>query len=77
MDHSIHIIASLLIILQFNCLYRWHATTSKEDEQWTQAMIGKIFPGKPLDTLTVSDFAVGAKDAMAMLPDIHHWTFGK
>jgi len=62
--------------VEFNCLYRWHATTSKEDEQWTQAMIEKIFPGKPLDTLTASDFAVGAKDAMAMLPDIHHWTFG-
>ncbi|KAF5387399.1 hypothetical protein D9757_005780 [Collybiopsis confluens] len=62
--------------VEFNCLYRWHATTSKEDEDWTMKMIEKIFPGKTSDELTPADFVVGAKKAMQSLPDIHHWTFG-
>jgi len=38
-DHSI----------QFNCLYRWHATTSQADEQWVEKMSSRTFPGKKTD----------------------------
>ncbi|KAJ3765830.1 heme peroxidase [Lentinula raphanica] len=62
---------------QFNCLYRWHATTSKEDEQWTLQMMQQTWPAnKPIENLTPQDFYMGAKNAMDNLPDISHWTFG-
>ena len=34
---------------QFNCLYRWHATTSQADEQWVTTLMGSIFKDKPID----------------------------
>ncbi|KAH9016639.1 hypothetical protein EDB83DRAFT_2528743 [Lactarius deliciosus] len=40
----------------FNCLYRWHATTSEADEKWVEESMGKIFPGKDLDQLKTEDF---------------------
>ncbi|KAH9926861.1 heme peroxidase [Fomitopsis serialis] len=33
--------------VEFNCLYRWHATTSQPDEQWTDQLSKQIFPGHP------------------------------
>jgi linoleate 10R-lipoxygenase len=36
-------------IMQFNCLYRWHATTSEEDEKWVGKLTSKSFPGKKSD----------------------------
>ncbi|KAJ3767452.1 linoleate diol synthase [Lentinula raphanica] len=62
--------------VEFNCLYRWHATTSKEDEQWTLQMMQQIWPDKRIEDLTARDFYMGAKKAMDNLPDISHWTFG-
>ncbi|KAJ3989347.1 linoleate diol synthase [Lentinula detonsa] len=62
--------------VEFNCLYRWHATTSKEDEQWTLQMMKQIWPDKPIEELTPRDFVMGAKQAMGNLPDVSHWTFG-
>ncbi|KAJ3798492.1 linoleate diol synthase [Lentinula aff. detonsa] len=62
--------------VEFNCLYRWHATTSKEDEQWTLQMMKQIWPDKPIEELTPRDFVMGAKKAMGNLPDVSHWTFG-
>ncbi|KAH7870565.1 putative linoleate diol synthase [Lentinula edodes] len=62
--------------VEFNCLYRWHATTSQEDEQWTLQKLQQIFPDKPIEDLTAMDFVIGAKKAMAQLPDLSHWTFG-
>jgi linoleate 10R-lipoxygenase len=35
--------------MQFNCLYRWHATTSQADEQWVTKLMGSIFMDKPID----------------------------
>ncbi|KAH8104009.1 linoleate diol synthase [Cristinia sonorae] len=62
--------------VEFNCLYRWHATTSMEDEQWVHQVFAKIFPGKQPDELTVQDFKAKAKELHATDPDVTHWTFG-
>ncbi|KAJ4469566.1 linoleate diol synthase [Lentinula aciculospora] len=62
--------------VEFNCLYRWHATTSKEDELWTVQKMQQIFPGKKIENLTAMDFVMGAKKAMDQLPDLSHWTIG-
>jgi linoleate 10R-lipoxygenase len=35
--------------VEFNCLYRWHATTSEADEEWVTKMISNMFQGKPAD----------------------------
>ena len=34
---------------QFNCLFRWHATTSQADEEWVAKMGEKFFPGKTVE----------------------------
>jgi linoleate 10R-lipoxygenase len=62
--------------VEFNCLYRWHATTSQEDEQWTGQVMGHLFPGKPSDDITVNDFKMAAMKVQMTQPDITNWTFG-
>ena len=43
----------------FPDLYRqWHATTSQADEKWTQDFFNTKLGGKPLDKITVTDFAI-------------------
>ena len=40
------------MMLQFNCLYRWHATTSEADEKWVEKLMGHIFPGKEIESVS-------------------------
>ncbi|KAL0577572.1 hypothetical protein V5O48_004403 [Marasmius crinis-equi] len=44
--------------VEFNVLYRWHATTSVSDDKWISDMMTKTF-NKPLETLSISDFGHG------------------
>jgi linoleate 10R-lipoxygenase len=67
----------LIIPGQFNCLYRWHATTSQADEQWAGQIFTNIFPDKPADEVTVDDFKTAAFKLQQLQPDLTHWTFGK
>ncbi|TFY76746.1 hypothetical protein EWM64_g7266 [Hericium alpestre] len=62
--------------VEFNCLYRWHATTSQADEQWVQQLMDSKFPNTPVEKLTVQDLMLAAKMAQAEEPDVPHWTFG-
>ncbi|KAF9259925.1 linoleate diol synthase [Marasmius fiardii PR-910] len=62
--------------VEFNCLYRWHATTSVDDEKWVNNVFEKIFDGKDPEQVTPEDFKAAAKKLQAMNPDIQHWTFG-
>lgn len=41
--------------VEFNLLYRWHATTSEPDEQWVDDIMKSVF-GKPAEEVTVEDF---------------------
>ncbi|EGN96758.1 hypothetical protein SERLA73DRAFT_93339 [Serpula lacrymans var. lacrymans S7.3] len=61
--------------VEFNCLYRWHATTSVQDEKWIQAQFEKVFPGKKPEDITVKDFYSTEAVLEASEPDIQHWTF--
>ncbi|THH10719.1 hypothetical protein EW146_g8291 [Bondarzewia mesenterica] len=61
----------------FNCLYRWHATTSVEDEKWVEQLMGHIFHDKPVEDLTVEDFKAAAKKIQAEEGDVTRWTIGK
>ncbi|KAJ7442287.1 linoleate diol synthase [Mycena latifolia] len=62
--------------VEFNCLYRWHATTSVEDEKWVGQVFEEIFDGKDPELVTIADFAAAARKVQEMQPDITHWTFG-
>lgn len=64
------------VSVEFNCLYRWHATTSQRDEKWIQTVFKQFFEGKNPEEVTPMDFAKEAVRAQEMMPDIEHWTFG-
>ncbi|KAI0778881.1 heme peroxidase [Trametes elegans] len=44
--------------VEFNVLYRWHATTAEQDIKWTEDIFTEAFKatGKPLDKLDIGDF---------------------
>ncbi|KAI9435341.1 linoleate diol synthase [Lactarius indigo] len=63
--------------VEFNCLYRWHATTSEADEKWVERLMGNVFKGKDLDKLTTDDFKAAIKDLQSKEPDVSHWTFNQ
>ncbi|KAL0577268.1 hypothetical protein V5O48_004725 [Marasmius crinis-equi] len=55
--------------VEFNVLYRWHATTSAKDEQWINDFLKKTFDKSP-EQLTISDFGQGFLKTLADLnPD--------
>jgi linoleate 10R-lipoxygenase len=58
-------------------LYRWHATTSQEDEEWIKLQFAKVFPGKDPEKLTVSDFYKTEAILEANEPGVEQWTFDK
>ncbi|KAF8892276.1 heme peroxidase [Infundibulicybe gibba] len=62
--------------VEFNCLYRWHATTSVEDEQWVEQVFSQIFDGKSPNEVTSDDFKSAARKVQAMQSKITRWTFG-
>ena len=67
----------LILVLQFNCLYRWHATTSEEDEKWVNETFAKYFDGKAPEHVTKDDFKAAGRKVAASLPDITDWTIGR
>ncbi|KAH9056263.1 linoleate diol synthase [Lactarius vividus] len=62
--------------VEFNCLYRWHATTSKADEKWVEHLMADAFPGKQLEQLTTDNFKAAIKGLQAKEPNVSRWTFG-
>ncbi|TDL26424.1 heme peroxidase [Rickenella mellea] len=65
------------VSVEFNVLYRWHATTAKEDVKWTEESFNRLFKGKPLDKVTLKDFGDVARDAFNTIdPDPKTRTFG-
>jgi linoleate 10R-lipoxygenase len=44
------------VSVEFNLLYRWHATVGESDEQWTAKMISNIFGTSDFEKITVADF---------------------
>jgi linoleate 10R-lipoxygenase len=58
-------------------LYRWHATTSLQDEEWIKLQFEQLFPGKDPEQLSVADFFKVAATLEATQPGVEHWTFNK
>jgi linoleate 10R-lipoxygenase len=42
--------------VEFNLLYRWHATLSEPDVAWLERMFAASFAGKKADQVTIEDF---------------------
>ncbi|KIY53364.1 linoleate diol synthase [Fistulina hepatica ATCC 64428] len=61
--------------VEFNCLYRWHATTSRENEQWVTELLQRTFQ-KPVEDITIEDYFVKYKELQGQDNDMKHWTFG-
>jgi linoleate 10R-lipoxygenase len=38
-----------VVSIEFNLLYRWHATISKQDAEWTAEKFNEIFEGKDIN----------------------------
>ncbi|KAL4245304.1 hypothetical protein ABKN59_010400 [Abortiporus biennis] len=55
------------VSVEFNLLYRWHATTAKEDITWTEGLFNKIFDGKPFGELTQADFGPALRKVGTMI----------
>ncbi|KAL0959663.1 hypothetical protein HGRIS_011365 [Hohenbuehelia grisea] len=49
------------VSVEFNILYRWHATTSEADEKWTNGIFDQAFGGKAYDELSLKDLATIGK----------------
>lgn len=62
--------------IEFNSLYRWHATASRGDQMWQDNLFKKIFPDKTHDDITIRDFAQARVKLEGSKPDITDWTFG-
>ncbi|PSS35388.1 hypothetical protein PHLCEN_2v1661 [Hermanssonia centrifuga] len=62
--------------VEFNCLYRWHATTSEHDEKWVTQMIDTLSGGKNPDDITFADMKVMYQKMKEGEKDLTHWTFG-
>ncbi|EKM53767.1 uncharacterized protein PHACADRAFT_260261 [Phanerochaete carnosa HHB-10118-sp] len=62
--------------VEFNCLYRWHATTSEHDEQWVEQLTRHLFGNRSPDTISMADLKQAMQKIQAQEPDATHWTFG-
>ncbi|PPQ95917.1 hypothetical protein CVT26_016140 [Gymnopilus dilepis] len=49
------------VSVEFNILYRWHATVSQPDEKWTEEIFRDVFGDKPFDQLTLADLKTVAQ----------------
>ncbi|KAF8878552.1 heme peroxidase [Infundibulicybe gibba] len=61
--------------VEFNVLYRWHATTSHVDEKWTEDVFNKLFNDKPFEKLTLQDFGAAFLSALQQLEEPRKRTF--
>jgi linoleate 10R-lipoxygenase len=57
-------------------LYRWHATTSNADAQWTSSEFQKMFGDKAYNEVTPNDFKTAARTFLQPPKDVKTWTFG-
>ncbi|KAL4777371.1 heme peroxidase [Aspergillus nidulans var. acristatus] len=64
---------------EFNMIYRWHATTSNEDEKWLNELSSRVF-GSKVDpsTLSVQRYLNGLQEYLGKTApgEPNTWTFG-
>lgn len=66
------------VSIEFNMIYRWHATTSNHDEAWVQDFMKRVFgPNVDPSKLTLPNFLSGLAQWAQDLPvDPSQWEFG-
>ncbi|KAJ6551508.1 heme peroxidase [Mycena capillaripes] len=64
-----------VVSVEFNLLYRWHATLSEKDTEWTENLFKKLFEGQDFSSISVQDFKEVAHKKMIPDPDPKKWTF--
>ncbi|KAI0338309.1 heme peroxidase [Trametopsis cervina] len=63
------------VAVEFNLMYRWHATLSEPDTQWVTEKFQSFFPGRDLDQLTPEDLKQGYRPDLPP-SDKREWSFG-
>ncbi|KAF8600486.1 heme peroxidase [Ceratobasidium sp. AG-I] len=62
--------------VEFNLLYRWHATLSAADEKWTEELMRSKFNGADPKTITLQEFGRKLQeDKLKPKPSVQEWTF--
>ncbi|KAF9809341.1 hypothetical protein IEO21_07443 [Rhodonia placenta] len=65
-----------VVAVEFNLMYRWHATSSASDTQWIENLFGELFPGKSWSDISVNDFRTAIiKYVMGTPQDVKEWSF--
>ncbi|KAH8668546.1 heme peroxidase [Xylariales sp. PMI_506] len=65
------------VSIEFNLIYRWHATVSTKNEKWMNDFFSQVFPGKDPAALTEDELVSGfAAWAHRLDADPGKWTFG-
>ena len=65
------------VSIEFNLIYRWHATISDKNAKWAEGFFQKTLPGIDLQTMTQQQFLDGMKAWGHQLDtDPGKWTFG-
>ena len=65
-----------VVSVEFNLMYRWHATISAQDTAWVEDEFKRLWPGKDPSQLTKADFRQLA-GKLKQPADVQQWTFGK
>ncbi|KAH7919845.1 heme peroxidase [Leucogyrophana mollusca] len=63
------------VSLEFNMLYRWHATISAHDDKWLTGLFGKIFEGKDPNTMSPKEFQAAVRKLIDPGANVRDWTF--
>lgn len=60
-------------------MVQWHAVTAKKDIKWTEDLFTRVFPGKDIQQLQLSDFgkALGRTWSTLVDPNPRTRTFGE
>ncbi|KAJ7915743.1 heme peroxidase [Mycena leptocephala] len=66
-----------VVSVEFNLLYRWHATLSEKDTEWTENLFKELFNTEEFSSIEIKDFIAVAAQKMRPGPDPQKWTFNK
>ncbi|KAF7303748.1 hypothetical protein MIND_00604400 [Mycena indigotica] len=66
-----------VVSIEFNLLYRWHATLSEKDTQWTEDLFKGIFERDDVENISIREFIQAAHTKLTADPDPRKWTFDK
>ncbi|OGE48982.1 hypothetical protein PENARI_c024G08716 [Penicillium arizonense] len=65
------------VSMEFNLIYRWHATVSDKNAKWLEGFFDKVFPGIDPETITQAEFMNRLKAwGHSIDSDPGKWTFG-